>query len=250
MNLVPDYLQLCTKKFTHYSNPGIWLFNCPVENFLELVPDETFDAIITDPPYEINFSDQYRYEEQNEEIFFALEEEWYRVLKKDSWFVFWWTIKRIPDISRFRKFTYKWQIISEFPSTVSKCFCGVRTYAPIFVYTKGEPKVKYRRQDKIYAEELPIVSGKIGLKDFKPTISWAQLLSIFTDENSWIFDPFAGFGGFALVCKLFGRKYVGTERDEVRFKVATAILEENRVVNLKAKLDELVYSNTKEKELF
>jgi len=148
---------------------------------LKKIESNSIDIIVTDPPYNIGFA---KYD--NSDIFFELEEEYYRVLKPNSWFVFWWSTKRIPEISKLKLFKYKWMIICWFHSTYSKCSVGDRTFTPIFVYTKGEPKIVYKRTDSILAEELPIVQTKIKSGDFKPTFALSQLLLIFTKKTTYI----------------------------------------------------------------
>jgi len=192
---------------------------------LKKIKSNSIDAIITDPPYNIGFE---KYD--NSDIFFELEGEYYRILKPNSWFIFWWSTKRIPEISRLKLFKYKWMIICWFHSTYSKCSIGDKTFTPIFVYVKGEPKIIYRRTDSILAEELPIVQTKIKSGDFKPTFALSQLLLMFTKEKDMILDPFMGFGSLALVCKLFNRNFIGIEKDKIRFKIAEDIVQRGKII--------------------
>ena len=192
---------------------------------LKKIESNSIDIIITDPPYNIGFA---KYD--NSDIFFELEEEYYRVLKPNSWFIFWWSTKRIPEISKLKLFKYKWMIICWFHSTYSKCSIGDRTFTPIFVYTKGEPKIAYKRTDSILAEELPIVQTKIKSGDFKPTFALSQLLLNFTKEGDTVLDPFMGFGSLGLVCKLFNRNFIGIEKDQIRFKIAEDIINKGKIV--------------------
>jgi len=187
---------------------------------LKKIKNNSIDIIITDPPYNINYA-----EYDNSDIFFELEREYYRVLKPDSWLVFWWSTKRIPAISKLKIFEYKWMIICWFHSTYSKCILGDRTFTPIFVYAKGKPKISYRRTDSILAEELPILQTKIRSGDFKPTFTLSQLLLMFTRKGDTILDPFMGFGSLGLVCKWFNRNFIGIEIDEDRFKIAEDIIQ-------------------------
>lgn len=201
------------------------LINGDSKEELKEIKGNSIDIIITDPPYNIGY-DSY----DNSDIFFELEKEYYRVLKPNSWFIFWWSTKRIPDISRLKLFAYKWMIICWFHSTYSKSTLGDRTFTPIFVYAKGEPKITYRRTDSILAEELPIVQTKIKSGDFKPTFALSQLLLMFTKEGDIVLDPFMGFGSLGLVCKLFNRNFIGIEIDKNRFEVAKMIIEEGKIL--------------------
>jgi len=187
---------------------------------LKKFPDKYFDLIITDPPYGIGYA-----EYDDADVFFELEKEMYRVLKDDAWFVFWWSNKRLLEVKRLSLFKYKWQMMCIFPRTYSKSPLGDRTYAPIMVFQKGNPKLAYRRSDSVLAEELPFVKSRVKSGDFKPTFALSQLLLMFSKENDKILDSFMGFGSFGLVCKIFKRDFTGIEMQENRFKIAKKIIE-------------------------
>jgi len=191
-------------------------------------PDCYFDAIITDPPYGIGFEDY----DSSAEVFFELEEEFFRVLKKGGWFVFWWSTKKIPDIAKIKKFAYRWMLIAEIKGATGKSIAGDRTYASIFVFSKGDAKVKARFADMLPAVELPQMNGrKIKQGDFKPTYVQGCLLSMFAGKNGKVLDPFAGFGSLLLSALLTGtgKEVWGVEIDEARFEVAKKILEHERI---------------------
>ena len=210
-----------------FEKKNVKLIHGDIKEEIKKLPDYYFDAIITDPPYGINFD---KYDKSND-IFFELEDEFFRVLKKDGWFIFWWTVKKIPEVARFRKFQYKWMIIAEFQGTISKCAIGDRTYSPIFVFAKGEPKVKARIRDTIVAMEMPqILPQKIKQGDFKPTIAQSILLSIFAGKDGRVLDPFAGFGSLLLSSLLTGiGQVIGIEKDPIRYKIAKLILEQESI---------------------
>lgn len=196
------------------------------DSFQELnkYPDKYFDCIITGPPYGVNFAD---YDDIN--LIFKLENEMYRVLKDNSFLIFFWSVKNLLYVKEFKKFKYKWMIICNYPRTFSKTPVGDRTYTPIFIFKKGEPKVVYRRSDSILAEELPFIKVKVKSGDFKPTFSLAQLILMFSKEEDKILDPFMGYGSLGLVCSFFNRNYYGIEIDKKRFYIAKKIIEEKSI---------------------
>ncbi len=209
----------------YFELDDIILYQSNAIKVLSKFPDRSVDIIITDPPYGINYN-----EYDNSNIFYELEKEYYRVLKPNSWFIFWWTIKKIPEIARLKLFKYKWMIVCLFHSTYSKCILGDRTYTPIFIFAKGEPKVIYRRTDCLLAEELPVIQSKVNAGDFKPTFALSQLLLMFTKEKNIVLDPFMGFGSLGLVCKLFNRKYIGIEKNKERIEIAKKLISEGKLV--------------------
>jgi DNA modification methylase len=194
-------------------------------------PEGFFDAIITDPPYGI---DKFTYDSYSE-MFFNLEDEFYRVLKKDSWFVFWYTIKKLNELGRFKKFQYRWMIIVLFQGTVSKSFLGDRKYAPVVIFSKGNPSVHVRSYDVISAMELPnIASLRTKAADFKPTLVQSYLLETFAGKKARVLDPFAGFSSLLLAATIakYQGEVIGIEKDEVRFEVSKRILKKPGIFSI------------------
>jgi len=196
------------------------------------IPDSSVDAIITDPPWGVGF-DEY----DNFEVFIEVAEEMYRVLKTNSWLIFFFTPKRIYDLMPLLKyFEYKWMIPYVFWSygSVSRNPLGSQaSYSIIMVFAKGKPKVKVARKDIIVADELPVVVENIREPQFKPTYVVATLLTMFTSENDLVLDPFAGYGSIPLVCELYNRRWIGFEIDPVKYEVAKKIISEKKVFNIK-----------------
>lgn len=211
-----------------YEKRNVRLIHGDSRDVLKTFPDGYFDAIITDPPYGIEF-DKYDGEDAGE-LLFELEDELFRILKKGGWFVFWWTTKRIPDVARFRRFAYRWLLIAQFNGTRSKCIVGDRMYAPIFIFSKGDTKPATKVSEVLPARELPQLEGrKIKQGDFKPTYTQALLLNMFAG-NGAVLDPFAGFGSLLLASLLTGiGKVIGVEKDRQRFEIAKRLLEEETV---------------------
>jgi len=190
------------------------------------LPDSSIDLILTDPPYGLGFG-----EYDNAENFYNLEDELYRVLKPNSFLVFYWSVKKLNEpFQRLKRFLYCWQIICYFATTYSKSMLGDRKYIPVLVFAKGaKPKVKSRDSDFVYAVELPVVDGKIGNALFKPTGATSQLLQMFSREGDLVLDPFCGFGSIPLCCKLWNRRFIGIEKDERVYKIAKKIVETGKV---------------------
>ncbi len=209
-------------------------------------PDSCFDAIITDPPYGVEFDGYDR--RGAEEVFFELEEEFFRVLKKSGWLVFWWPTKKLPDVAKLKLFQYRWMLIAEMKGSVGKCAVGDRHYSPLLVFSKGNAKVRSRCSDILPARELPQIEGlRIKQRDFKPTYTQSLLISMFAGKNGKILDPFAGFGSLLLASLLTGMgEVVGIEKDEERFDVARRILEEETI---SASIPELLEAKSRDRSV-
>jgi len=211
--------------FPYYQKGNVIIFNADSRELLPLLPKASFDLILTDPPYGIG----YAFYDNSSEVFFEIEKELFRITQPNAFLVFWWSTKNLLNVNRFKLFTYHHLIIAQFYSTKSKTVVGDRKYTPVFVFKKGNPKINRRYADMIPTGELPIVEGKILSGDFKPTLSLTQLLFMFSDENSLILDPFAGYGSLPLVCSVWNRRCIAIEKDKTRFEVAKKLLKEGKL---------------------
>jgi len=198
---------------------------------LELIknlPSNSIDIILTDPPFGL-FKDEF----DNEEVFFKIEDELYRVLKDDAWLVFYYSIKKLMNVFRLKRFKYSWMIIAEFSSTQMKGVLGDRKYLPILIFRKGKPKVLFRRYDVIPAGELPFVYEFPKDELFKPTYTTSILLQMFTREGDLVLDPFAGYGSIPIVCEYFNRRWIAFEIDKVKYEIAKKIITSRKVGNIR-----------------
>jgi len=210
------------------------------------VPSNSVDAIVTDPPWGVGF-DEY----DNVEVFYEVVPEFYRVLKPDSWFVFFFTVKRVLELNQLTKwFEYKWLMPYLFWSfgTVSRNPIGSQaSYGIVMVFSKGKPKVKVSRKDVLISDELPIVVENIRESQFKPTYTVSVLLTMFTKENDLVLDPFAGYGSIPLVCELFNRRWLAFDIDPIKFEIAKKMISERKVFNISKLKKELQEKIKKEK---
>lgn len=201
------------------------------QEVLKTLPTESVDAVITDPPWGVGF-DKY----DNFNALLEVRDELYRIMKRDSWLVFFFTPKRIFDlVPLLEKFTYKWMIPYLFfgYGSLSRNPLGSQaSYSVIMVFCKGNPKIKVKRKDVLIADELPIVVENIREPQFKPTYTVATLLTMFTKENDVVLDPFAEYGSIPLVCELFARKWIAIEIDPLKYEIAEKIIREKKVFNI------------------
>ena len=184
-----------------------------------MIPDNSVDLIVTDPPYGINLipqrritksikndnMDNFSFEVFLNDIFYKIN----RILKNDSFlivFIGW------PTIPTFRKILDKYFILKSMPIWVKNNWgIGYYTrpqYEPCFLYFKGNPKPlnnpvsdvwKFNRVYKpIHSCEKPINLMKFIIKNF-------------TIENNIILDPFMGSGTTAVACKQLDRDFIGFE---------------------------------------
>jgi DNA modification methylase len=205
---------------------------------LKRIPSASVDVILTDPPWGVGFDE---YDDFN--VFLQVRDELYRVLKPDSWLVFFFSPKRIYDIQPYlQRFRYVWMIPYIFAGfgSVSRNPMGAQSsYSIIMVFAKGEPEIKVKRKDIIYSDELPVVEGNIKEPQFKPTFTVSVLITMFTREGDLVLDPFAGYGSIPLICELFGRKWIAVEIDPVKYQIARQIIKTKKVPDIKRLKEEI-----------
>jgi DNA modification methylase len=208
---------------------------------LKRIASGSVDTVITDPPWGVGFDE---YDDFN--VFLQVRDELHRVLKPDSWLVFFFSPKRIYDIQPYlQRFRYVWMIPYIFAGfgSVSRNPMGAQSsYSIIMVFAKGEPEIKVKRKDIIYSDELPVVEGNVKEPQFKPSFTVSVLITMFTREGDLVLDPFAGYGSIPLVCELFGRKWIAVEIDPVKYQIAKRIIETRRVPDIKSLKEEILGS--------
>jgi DNA modification methylase len=204
---------------------------------IKTVPSGSVDCVLTDPPWGVGF-DEY----DNFDAFLDVIPELYRVMKENSWLAFFTTPKRIYDFTPLlRYFKYVWMIpyLLKTGATARTPLGNQVTYSIVMVFAKGRPKVRMKRGDLIFADELPIGVETPNERQFKPTYAISALVSMFTSEGDLILDPFAGYGSIPLVCELFKRKWIAFEIDPLKFQIARKIVLDRKLYNIKRLKGEL-----------
>jgi site-specific DNA-methyltransferase (adenine-specific) len=71
--------------------------------------------------------------------------------------------------------------------------------------------------------EIPFLNPKarerIGYPTQKPILLLERIISISTDENDWILDPFCGSGSMLVAAKLNNRKFLGIDKSKVAIEL-------------------------------
>jgi len=187
-------------------------------DFLKRIPNESIDLCLTDPPY-------------FDGVFFEIEDELYRVMKKDSWLVFWWGTKTLPEpFRRFHKFEYVWTLVAEHPTPTRKTVVGDNTFALILVFRKGKPKVCYRRWDRLPSGDHPLLQTRPKDPEFKPTLANCFILQMFSRPGDLVLDPFAGLGSIPVACQLMGRRWIAIEIDKRKARNANKLIRYTKTV--------------------
>ncbi len=91
-------------------------------------------------------------------------------------------------------------------------------HRPILVYSKGKPDLIRLTTDTF---TVKAGTGSKGAHDWgQPFEPWKHWIERVTRPGEMIADPFSGGGTIDVACQETRRKFVGTEKDEMAYKVA------------------------------
>lgn len=202
---------------------------------LRQMEPESVDAIITDPPYGINYVSQTGARIQNDTapfIWFLYDA--FRVLKPGSsgrgtlvCFTRWDVQQVFIDAIRLAGFIVKSEVIWD---KVQYGMGDVKSqFAPshenIIFAVKGKFSFPgHRPKDLITHRKLP--GNQMIHPTEKPVPLLADLITAVTKPGDLILDPFAGSGSALVAAKKTGRRFVGIELDELYYERAQQRIEE------------------------
>ncbi|MDS5469249.1 site-specific DNA-methyltransferase [Streptococcus pneumoniae] len=182
-----------------------------VLEFMETIPDNKIDLIVTDPPYLINYKTNWRKEkhkfsnviknDNNPELIKEYIKECYRILKDDT---------AIYIFCSFDKVDF-------FKKEIEKYF----SVKNIIIWRKNNHT----------AGDLEAQFGKQYEQNQKPIELIKRCIVKHSDVGDTVFDGFMGSGTTALAALETDRHFIGTEIDEYYFGIA-----EERIKNHNAQL--------------
>lgn len=197
---------------------------------LSHLPDTTFDACITDPPW-LEFSDKaLTRDDETLKVFKAL----YRVMKFDS---FLYMFVGIDDFFFYRKEleiigwrVYKVPLIWYKPNVMTMTndpsFHYRRDMELILIAAKGKPAATFNVAKTCIFQVPAIAPALLRHPNEKPLALITQVLEDCTYQGSLVIDPFGGSGATAHACRITGRKYVTIERDRDSYEAIVKRLDE------------------------
>ena len=179
---------------------------------IKKLDSESIDLILTDPPYGLNKKGI-----QNDtdlSLFYNILPECYRVLKKDSFFITFFSTKYLPELFKNNPFQYFWQIVLYCPNGSVRSSIGYTKFMSVIIFKKGSPKIKKANKDIFVDTPGRMVEpeeGYINHPTPKPTKFIKELLEMFSKEQDLVFDPFIGSGSTAVACQDINRNFIGFE---------------------------------------
>lgn len=214
----------------------IWLGDS-VE-LIKQIEDEAIDAVITDPPFGINYDahvagtvgeeNVYKDDEQKYERLLTMFPDIYRVLKKDGWLIWFFGMtwyERVKTELRKAGFTVD-EIPIVWDRSDGRCYTNrpdryfTKAYDVAFHAFKGDPHLVKKNEKNIL--RIPPVEGKDReLVVERPVELYSELIQRVTIQGQLVADFFAGSGSCLAAAASLKRDYLGIELNEARR--ATAI---------------------------
>ena len=213
----------------------VQLVNQDCLEFMATMRDNSVDAVITDPPYNIsrdnNFNTMGRAgidfgEWDKDQDILSYIEECYRVLGKNGSFVVFNDWKNLGDIVKFAEgigFVTKDMLRLEKTNPMPRN--RDRRYITDFEcavwFTMPKAKWVFNRKDPNYQRPKFVHSVDKGMHPTQKSLSLMEdIVEIHTNPGQVVLDPFMGSGTTGLACAKTGRKFVGVELDENYYATA------------------------------
>lgn len=181
----------------------------------KLIPNESIDIILTDPPYGLQKTGIDN--DHDLSLFYKILPESERVLKPDAFFITFFSTKFLPQIFNHNPFKYFWTFILYCPNGRVSSPIGFSKYMLCVVFKKGNPKMAKKGKDIFPDTPGTMIEpdeGFINHPTPKAKTFIKEILSLFSKENDIILDPFVGSGSTAVACKQLKRNYIGFETNK------------------------------------
>jgi site-specific DNA-methyltransferase (adenine-specific) len=203
-------------------------------DLLSYFPDNSIDAIITDPPFGIDFigyEDVAKNPDAYWKWFYLIYWEFIRILKPGGFLAIWQTQLYYP-------YFWQWYGTDIHIYISAKNFVQLRktpinyAYDPIIMkYKNGDilrPTKPKRNVDFYVSNTASLVSHPKRLERGhpcpRPLDVCLEIIKNFVVPNGIVFDPFLGSGTVVLASKQLGHNFIGIEREQKYIDIANARL--------------------------
>ena len=222
------------------SNPNIQLINANAYDYIKKLQEDNVivNHIITDPPYNISKDNNFNTLKGRKGIDFG---EWDKnfdllnwiplykqILDKNGSMIIFCSYLNISYIANeltksgmIVKDVLVWQKTNPMPRNVDRRYVQDMEFAIWAINTKA--KWVFKKDKNVpYLRGIfrhSIVSGKNRIHPTQKNVDLLKdILTIHTNENDLILDPFMGSGSMGIACNEMNRRFIGIELDEKNYK--------------------------------
>ena len=192
---------------------GIRLINGDCREILPTLPK--VDAVVTDPPYGVNF--QYEGRSDGDDGYAEWCRGWFSDLRKcsDGAIAISCGIANLTDWAK-----PDWVFCWHKPASMGRCAVGFNNWEPVLLYGKAAGCVV-----DVFTAPI-IVDESIDHPCPKP-VNWAKnIISRISKMDQTILDPFMGSGTTGVAAVKLGRKFIGIEIEPKYFDIACRRIDE------------------------
>ncbi len=200
---------------------------------MKQMPANSFDFILTDPPYLVNYRDRDGRTIQNDANADWLKpamREAYRVLKQDRvaiMFYGWTKVDAFFDAWKAAGFQPVGHLVFRKTYSSKSRFLSYQ-HEQAYLLAKGRPPLP--KEPLADVMDMPYSGNKLHPTQ-KPVAALAPLIRSFSLPGELVLDPFAGSGSSCAAALLTGRKYSGIELDSEYFQQAS-----ERIARIKGRI--------------
>jgi DNA modification methylase len=210
-----DFNNLPAQDKIYYQDDAVVIYCADNREILPLFPDKSFDLVLTDPPYGIDYQSARRTKAQRKDKIVGDKE------------LPMWIFEIKPRMAMF--IWCRWDILPQIPTPKSfivwdKCRHSMgdlehefgRQWEAIAFYPQLEHQFNYRPVDIIRVPCVPACD--LTHPNEKPIGVITALLK--ANQGDLVLDPFLGSGTTAVASKILGRKCIGIEISEKYCEIA------------------------------
>ena len=204
-------------------NAVLYLGDC-----LEILPTlPKVDAVITDPPYGINYS-KYESHVDDPALYPQMMAELQRLaesLLTDGWMCVFQAAKMAHRWAEW--FGDKWRLVA-LPKTFVQILPGIGpTWATDYalIWPIGKPTQRGKSRDWFVQETSDMSLRPKGHPCPRPLSGMVHLVEALSESGQAVLDPFMGSGTTGVACMNLGRKFIGIEIEPKYFDIACERIE-------------------------
>lgn len=202
---------------------------------IKTIPDESFHAVITDPPFGLDYDERkagtdgsltsYKDDEDAYRRLLSMAPDIYRVLKPNGWLIWFFGLSWYPEVKHaFREAGFT---VDELPIVWNRSEGRVHTNRPDRYFGrgydvalhafKGNAQINpgFRNKPNVITVKPIEAQERVTLVE-RPTDLYAEFIRRLTVPGETVADFFVGGGGCPAACASMGRDYFGVEQDPER----------------------------------